>query len=158
MQSQGTPCDSLVQACPSHVLSVMPLFFDLLGLQQRGRSKKSWALPLISAVLCLFFPFFLFISDNCRGSKTQREFLYTSPNLLRTQPWVLQGGSCTIAWSTRLLKNARGDKSSVLWFSFTGAVSRFLSRTQGCKKAFNNAVGRSFWRGNRSLKKSHWFS
>ena len=58
IQSQGSPSDNLLQACPSHMLSVMPLFFDLLCLQQRGRSKKSWTLPLISALLCLFFPFF----------------------------------------------------------------------------------------------------
>lgn len=57
-QSQGAPSDNLLQACLSHVLSVMPLFFDLLCLQQRRRSKTSWALPLISALLCLFFPFF----------------------------------------------------------------------------------------------------
>lgn len=86
-QSQGAPSDNLLQACPSHVLCVMPLLFDLLCLQQRRRSKKSWALPLISALLHLFFPFFflfLTIAEEVR----QEDLLCTNPRLLQPQPRV----------------------------------------------------------------------
>lgn len=155
-QSQGAPSDNLLQACPSHVLSVMPLFFDLLCLQQRRRSKKSWALPLISALLRLLFPFFflfLMIAGEVRhgGSSAVPTPASSSPSP------ELQSGSCRVAWSSWPLKTAKGDKSKDSWFNFTGTISWFLSKAPRCKKAFNNAVASSFWRVNCSLKKSQQF-
>lgn len=156
-QSRGAPSDNLFQACPSHVLSVMPLFFDLLCLQQRRRSKKSWALPLISALLCLFFPFFfLFLTIAGEGRHGGSSAVPTTASSNPSPE--LQGGSCTVAWSSWPLKTAKGDKREVFWFIFTGTTSWFLSNTPRCKKAFNNAVDSSFWRINSNPKKFQQFS
>lgn len=85
------------------------LWSPLPATEKEIKEKLSSASYLCTPVS--FLSFFLFISDNCRGSKTQRELLCTNPSLLRPQPRALQGGSCTIAWSSRPLKNVRGDKS-----------------------------------------------
>lgn len=126
MQSQGTPRDNLLRACPPHVLSVMPLLFDLLCLQRRRRSKKSWTLPLISALLCLFCPFFsLFLTIGGEARHRESSSAPTAASSIPSPEHRRKVGA--------LLPEAVGHwktvevVKAVSWFSFTGAISWFLS-------------------------------
>lgn len=57
------------------------LFSLISSACNREGDQRKAELCLLSLRSCVFsFWFFLLISDNCRGSKTQRELLYTNPS------------------------------------------------------------------------------
>lgn len=85
------------------------LWSPLPATEKEIKEKLNSASYLCTSVS--FLSFFLFISDNWRGSKTQRELLGTNGSLLHPQPGAPPEGWCTIAWSSRPLKNGGGGKS-----------------------------------------------
>lgn len=130
------------------------LFSLISSACNREGDQRQAELCLLSLHSCVFSFLFSFYSWQLQGKWDMEGALLYQPQSPPTPAPELQGGPCTVAWSSWSLKTAKGDKSKVSWFNFTGTMSWFLSMTPGCKKAFNNAGGSSFWRVNCSLKKS----
>lgn len=104
--------DNLLQASYSHMLSVMPLHFDLLCLHQWDQRKAE--LCLLSLCSCVFsFLFFPLYFWQWYGGGKARHGGNSSNNPSHCQPQCIasEGGFFPIAWSSWLLKDVRGSVS-----------------------------------------------